>query len=100
MKPSPYNEVTLDDLGRVVKFREKPNEPANNMTAIALYYLTPRPLELVPQYLRDGGNPDAPGHRVAWLVEQLPVHSHPLPGQWFDVGNLETLEFARARFGA
>ena len=96
--PSNYNEVTLDPDGRVVGFREKPQDPQSPLAAIALYFLPPRAAALLPAYLDAGGNPDAPGHFIAWLVEQVEVRAEPLPGDWFDIGSLEGLEHARSHF--
>lgn len=95
---SAYNEVSVDSEGRVLRFREKPADPESPFAAIALYFL---PLETAPQlsrYLEEGGNPDAPGHFIAWLVEQQPVRAVPIRGAWFDVGSLEGLAHARAHF--
>ena len=98
-KPSRYNEVTLEPDGRVSRFREKPVRPETGLSAIALYFLTGAALELVGEYLEDG-NPDAPGHFLAWLVERVPCYAERLPGPWYDIGSVEHLESARARFGA
>lgn len=98
--PSRYNEVTLGDGGRVTRFREKPPDPAGDLAAIALYFFTPDVAPRVGRYLAEGGNPDAPGHFIAWLVRERPVFAAPFAGDWFDIGSLETLEEARARFGA
>lgn len=96
--PSRYNEVTLDGEGRVVRFREKPPDPQSPLAAIALYFLPPSAAALLPTYLEEGGNPDAPGHFIAWLVDRVEVRAEPLPGGWFDIGSLEGLENARSRF--
>ena len=100
--PSAYNEVTLSSEpgseGRVVSFREKPPDPRTDLAAIALYFLPARIAEVLPRYLAQGGNPDAPGHFIAWLVGETPVFALPMEGEWFDIGSLEGLEHARAHF--
>lgn len=96
--PSRYNEVTLDAEGRVLRFREKPRDPQTGLAAIALYFLTAEAAPLVDRYLREGGEPDAPGHWLEWLVAKTAVAATPLGGAWFDIGNLESLEAARERF--
>ena len=97
--PSPYNEVTLNDQGRVTRLREKPADPQTNLAAIALYFFKPEVAELLAAYLEQGGNPDAPGHFVSWLVDRTPVMGTSLEGEWFDIGSLDTYALARARFG-
>lgn len=93
-----YSEVLLDG-DKVSRFREKPEHPESNLSAIAVYLL-PRELpELVATYLEDGGNPDAPGHFLAWLSQRLPLEATPLTGNWLDIGSVEDLEKAQTTFG-
>lgn len=92
---SPYNEVTLDRESRVVRFREKPAEQLTGLAAIALYFFPPNIADTLARYLAEGGNPDAPGHFIAWLVGETTVRATRFDGQWLDIGSLETL--ARAR---
>lgn len=95
--PSPYNEVGIDEAGRVLHFREKPVDPHGEWMAIALYFHPPRSVRLLRAYLETGGNPDAPGHFVEWLVRHAPVRSHRLPDDavWIDIGSPEALAEAR-----
>jgi glucose-1-phosphate thymidylyltransferase len=96
--PSRYNEVVRDERGRVIRFREKPADPQSGLAAIALYFFPPEVAELLPRYLAEGGNPDAPGHFIAWLVGRVPVRGADLPGDWFDIGSLEGLAHAREHY--
>ncbi len=95
---SKYNDVTVDAAGRVTRFEEKPLHPVSDLAAIALYFLPASVAELLPRYLAHGGNPDAPGHFIAWLVGQVPVRAAPVPGAWFDIGSIEGLAHAREHF--
>ena len=94
---SRYNEVGVSASGRVTRFREKPQQPRSGKAAICLYFLPPGIASFVHRYLGSGGNPDAPGYFIEWLVAETEVHALPLSGEWFDVGSLETLAQARAR---
>jgi glucose-1-phosphate thymidylyltransferase len=96
--PSPYNEVSLGEDGRVRRFREKPADPRTDLAAIALYFFTPEVAELLGHYLAEGGNPDAPGHFIAWLVERVEEGAARSGGDWFDIGSLEGLEHARSLY--
>jgi len=88
--PGKYSEVLLAD-DAVARFREKPQDPQSNLSAIAVYLL-PRELpELVRSYLDGGGNPDAPGHLLAWLSTRLPLQATRLDGRWLDIGSAEDL---------
>ena len=91
-----YNEVVLDSGGRVVRFREKPPDPGGDLAAIALYFLPPATWPLLDRYLAEGGNRDAPGHFIAWLVCETQVYAEPITGPWFDIGDLDSLARARA----
>lgn len=93
---SRYNEVEVGADGTVEAFREKPAKPTTGLAAIAVYFYPARVGELVRRYLAEGGDPDAPGHFVAWLVGETRVRSVPLAGRWFDIGDVSTLERARA----
>jgi glucose-1-phosphate thymidylyltransferase len=94
--PSPYNEVTTDAEGRVLRLREKPADAQTPLVAIAAYFFPPRVHALLDHYLAHGGNPDAPGHFIEWLVQHAPVRSHVFEGEWMDIGSPEALETARA----
>ena len=95
-----YNDVKVDAEGHVTFFQEKPPNPTTNVAAICLYFLPAGTEKKVSRYLAADGNPDAPGYFIQWLVEQGGVDAVPFEGTWYDIGNLETLEQARARFGA
>lgn len=98
--PSPYNEVSVDDDGRVVGFREKPADPRSPWVAIALYFYPPEIVGWVQRYLAEGGNPDAPGYFAAWLVQHTQVVAEPFEGEWYDIGSHEALADARRRFNS
>lgn len=96
--PRTYSDVELGDGGRVRSFREKPEDPRGGHSAIGVYFL-PAELPLrVSDYLAAGGNPDAPGHFIAWLAERGPVHAAAIAGSWHDVGSLEGYRSARDSF--
>jgi len=96
--PSQYNEVVVDGSGVVERFREKPIDPVSQLAAIALYFFPSEIAGQLVSYLDAGGNSDAPGHFLAWLVEQVPVRATRLPGAWFDIGSLEGLAHAREHY--
>jgi glucose-1-phosphate thymidylyltransferase len=95
--PGRYSEVVLDGT-RVAGFREKPADPRSNLSCICLYFFTPHVRSRLHQYLDAGGNSDAPGHFLEWLARQEPLEAARVKGPWFDIGNLEELERARAAF--
>ena len=98
-----YNNLEIDDSGRVLRFEEKPAHPASTLVGIALYYYPRHTLPLVRQYVAEGNNPDQPGRLVQWMCTRTPYYTWQVPGLWYDIGSKETLEEANrifARLGA
>ena len=89
-----YGVVDLDGEGRIVRFEEKPKQPASTLIGIALYFYPRNVAPLIGQYLAEGNNPDQPGRLVQWLYPRLPVYTWTVPGLWYDIGSKETLEEA------
>jgi glucose-1-phosphate thymidylyltransferase len=98
-----YNNLEVDKDGVIIHFEEKPKQPMNTLTAIALYYYSANVLADFPTYIAAGNNPDQPGRFIQWLYPRKPVKTVRISGKWFDVGSKETLEEANkifAMFGA
>jgi glucose-1-phosphate thymidylyltransferase len=89
-----YNQVEIDDDGRVVFMEEKPEDARTTLAGIALYYYPRDTLPLIRQYLADGNNPDQPGRLPVWLYQRTPVFTWQIPGDWYDIGSAETLHEA------
>jgi glucose-1-phosphate thymidylyltransferase len=89
-----YNQIEIDDEGRIVFFEEKPANPRTTLSGVALYYYPPHMLPLIRQYLAEGNNPDQPGRLIQWLYPRTAVYTWRLPGEWYDIGSTETLEEA------
>lgn len=94
-----YNAIDVADDGRILFFEEKPSQPKSTLTGIALYYYPQLTLPLIDLYIAEGNNPDQPGRLVQWLYPLLAFYTWRVPGLWFDVGSLETLEEANRVFG-
>lgn len=93
-----YNNLEVDKDGVIVHFEEKPKQPMNTLTAIALYYYSPNVLSFITTYIAAGNNPDQPGRFIQWLYTRKPVKTVKISGKWFDVGSKETLEEASKIF--
>lgn len=85
-----YANVVLDEKGRVVEFVEKPEVPRGPLIAMCLYALPNEALRMVREYLAEGGNPDAPGYFIEWLVKRTEVYGYVFGGLWFDIGDMES----------
>jgi len=94
-----YNAIEIDADDRITFFEEKPKEPKSTLTGIALYYYPRATLPLIHEYIAGGNNPDQPGRLVQWLYPRVPFYVWRVPGLWYDVGSIETLEEANRVFG-
>lgn len=94
-----YNSIEIDENNRITYFEEKPKVPKSTLTGIALYYYPKSVLPLIHQYISEGNNPDQPGRLVQWLYTRVPFYVWKVPGLWYDIGSIETLEEANKVFG-
>ena len=92
--------VQIGQEWRVIGFQEKPEEP-NSHWAVPPFYLYTREtlLESLPDFLTDGGNADAPGSFIPWLLARKTVFAFPFEGERYDIGNLESYQSVRRAFG-
>ena len=90
--------VQLDEDNRVLQFIEKPDSPISEWSALPVYIYPALILPRFEAYIANGGNPDAPGHFVAWLHTCETVYAYDIEGGVLDIGNRESLAEARAFF--
>ncbi len=57
--------------------------------------LTPAARELLDDYLRGGGNRDAPGHFLSWLTRATAVYGYLTEGGAYDIGTPARLTAGR-----
>jgi glucose-1-phosphate thymidylyltransferase len=84
--------LQMDEQRRVINFEEKPQTPKSNLACPALYFIKKDTLTLIPEYLRNNGNPDAPGHFIAWLYRQHPIYAYLMTLPYYDIGNLDSYQ--------
>lgn len=89
-------KVDEEDSGRILEFREKPEEPESTWACPAFYLFEPEALALPDRFLSEAPETDAPGHFIAWLSRHLPVYTHLMRGVRLDVGDLESYRRAEA----
>lgn len=91
----------LADDGRVLHFAEKPPEPRSTWAVPPFYAYTRRTLrERLPAFLAHGGEGDAPGSFIPWLIERAPVYAFRFEGARHDIGNRESYERVSRLFTA
>ena len=87
-----FGVVLLDPDGRVTQFVEKSPQPPSTQVALCVYYFPKAMHARIQEFLDAGGNPDAPGYFLEWLVKQEPTYGMQMGGTWFDVGTHEAYE--------
>jgi glucose-1-phosphate thymidylyltransferase len=61
----------VDERGKLISLVEKPREPSSNLGVYAAYFYTRETAKLVDTYLKEGNNPDSPGHFPVWLYTEF-----------------------------
>ena len=82
--------VELNGDGRLVHCVEKPAQPASLTVSLCVYYIPASSRGRLEEFVKRGGNADAPGYFVEWLVKQEAVYGFMTEGMWFDIGSQET----------
>ncbi len=90
--------ATLDEKGRVIGLVEKPQNPPTDIAVYALYLYRRDTLPLVERYLREGNNPDAPGHFPEWLYKIRDVRAYLFTGECVDIGTPDAYAAACAEY--
>ncbi|MFP4374739.1 MAG: nucleotidyltransferase family protein [Spirochaetaceae bacterium] len=91
----------LAEDGRLLHFAEKPAEPRSTWAVPPFYAYTRRTLrERLPAYLAQGGECDAPGSFLPWLIERTPVYAFRFEGARYDIGNRESYDRVARLFAA
>ncbi len=95
--PSPdaatqFGVVIRNPRGRITRFVEKSAHPPSTQGALCVYYFPEPMCGTIRAFLQEGGNADAPGYFIQWLVQHGPVYGVMMRGAWYDIGTLETYQ--------
>ena len=85
-----FGVVVRDGTQRITDFIEKSPQPPSRDVALCVYYFPSAMLGTIEEFLAQGGNADAPGYFIQWLVGRDPVYGVMMPGDWYDIGTLES----------
>jgi glucose-1-phosphate thymidylyltransferase len=86
----------VDAGGRLIRLHEKPENPPSDLSCPALYIFTAEALDLLPRFLDEAPDTDAPGHFIAWLAQRHEVFTHQMDGERLDVGDPDGYRAATA----
>ena len=91
--------IAVDEAMRVLEMQEKPEHPVSHWAVPPFYIYKHTDLPLIADCLSHGCGFDAPGNLAHYLVDRTVLHAWPMPAGRFDIGSLDSLEEARAKFG-
>ncbi|MBO4914405.1 MAG: nucleotidyltransferase family protein [Oscillospiraceae bacterium] len=80
----------VSDDDRLLEMEEKPARPRSNWCTPPFYYYTRADAGRIAEAIADGCGTDAPGSLVAWMCGKSVLHSMEMPGNRYDIGNLES----------
>lgn len=87
-----FGVVTRDPTMRVTAFVEKSSQPPSAEVALCVYFFPGPMCGDIQRFLDGGGNPDAPGYFLEWLVRRGEVYGIMMPGAWYDIGSLDSYQ--------
>lgn len=90
--------AVVDDDGWIRRFVEKPERPPSRIAAAPLHLYGRETLPLFSRYVESGGETDAPGHFLQWLVPRREVRAWRMPAARHDIGTPESYRKTRERF--
>ena len=82
----------IDGNERLLSLEEKPDAPKSHWCTPPFYFYTKADAVRIRDAIKDGCGTDAPGSLVAWMCRRSVMHSMEMPGNRFDIGNLESYE--------
>jgi len=89
---TPFGVVRRDPTGRITAFVEKSPQPPSREVALCVYYFPAAMGAMIQEFLDAGGNADAPGYFIEWLVGRGTVFGVMMPGSWYDIGTRESYD--------
>ncbi len=90
--------ITIDEERTITSYEEKPEKPKGNLAVPPFYFYKKQDIQRIPEGLRDGCGYDAPGSFAAWLSKKTIMKAYPMPGNRYDIGNLESYERIKASY--
>lgn len=84
--------LIIDENDKVLEMQEKPQNPKSNYACPPFYYYLKKDINRIDEALADGCGFDAPGSLISWLCQRVDIHAFQMPGNRYDIGNLESYE--------
>lgn len=94
----PKRGVLEMDGDKVVGMEEKSAEPKTQWCCPPFYYYSKEDAKRIGEALADRCGYDAPGSFIAWLCKKTSVYAMEMPGDRYDVGNLESYNKIKSEY--
>lgn len=88
----------VTDDGLITDMEEKPKEPKSNWGIPPFYIYKKDDVHFIRDGINGGCATDAPGSFIAWLCHQSDVYAMEMPGERYDIGDLESYEQVKRDF--
>lgn len=88
----------VNEADQVTNMEEKPANPKSNWCIPPFYIYKAADVPLVKKGIESHCGVDAPGSFIAWLCTQTTVHAYEMPGQRFDIGNLDSYHLVQKTY--
>lgn len=82
----------INENERILSLEEKPAHPKSNWCTPPFYFYTRTDVARIREAIADGCGTDAPGSLVAWMCRHSVLYSMEMPGNRYDIGNLESYQ--------
>lgn len=90
LNKSGVSEVGAGEV--LLSLEEKPAHPKSNWCTPPFYFYKAADAKKIKEAIADGCSTDAPGSLVAWMCKHATMHSMEMPGNRYDIGNLESYQ--------
>lgn len=90
--------ITINNNNLITSYEEKPKSPKGNLAVPPFYFYLKKDIERIEEALIEGCNPDAPGSFAAWLSGKTQVHAYKMPGNRYDIGDINSYEHVKEIF--
>lgn len=90
--------VEIDKYGKLIFFREKPDNPKSTLCTIGIYFFPRWISAYFKKYLEQGNLGDRSGDFIEWLYKETSVYGYVFDNNkdfWFDIGSKESYEKAQ-----
>lgn len=88
----------INDKEVLLSMEEKPAQPKSNWCTPPFYFYTASDVQKIHFAIADGCKTDAPGSLVTWMCKHSIMHSMEMPGNRYDIGNLESYRDVQANY--